>query len=278
MDCLPNEIIIKILEMTDYTNLLIISEINNYLKLEIDKILKKRKKFYGTNNSELFEWDNFSVPYLFLTNYRLEFSSYTSNRIVYGFPKITIHLRGLKFLNLIGVITKNIPDEIENLKNLEKFEFSDSHIKELPRTIGNLTNLISLKLTDNALINLPDSMINLTKLRELILYRNKLKDIPELNENLEILDCSTNQLKIFPNFILKLKLLKHIDISRNQIEILPNKLNSLANLEYLNIASNPVKSFPFYYFKKLKTLKLTDSLYKKLSFLMIFQLKNISCY
>ncbi len=72
-----------------------------------------------------------------------------------------------------------VPQEIENLTNLEVLWLSDNQLTgSIPHEIENLTNLVSLGLSDNQLTgSIPSEMESLTNLIFGYLYDNQLSGI-----------------------------------------------------------------------------------------------------
>lgn len=107
-------------------------------------------------------------------------------------PKGIGNLTQLKTLKLNSnwinkLDTKNLFDEISQLKNLENLElWSCQSIKEIPETISTLKKLKKLDLDNNVLENLPKSISTMTHLKTLRISTNKipLQVITELKEHL----------------------------------------------------------------------------------------------
>lgn len=135
---------------------------------------------------------------------------------------------------------KNIPDEICNLKKLEKIKIVDQEIQIIPKDIGNLTNLKFLDLSNNNILCLPNSIGNLTVLKELFLKNHNFQHINENIsnlKNLKILDLqrthsisSYNQVdKYFSLNFSKLKNLKYLNLNRLNLERIHKTILDLQN-------------------------------------------------
>lgn len=211
---------------------------------------------------------------------------------------------------------KSIPDELQDLTNLENFKYmrnkstvcfenlkklktihsldlSSNELTDLPFAITKLRNLCHLSLHDNNLSNLPFQIKSLQRLKTLDLSRNIFKTFPAvielLEEELEKLDMSQNQLKCIPAGIHNLRYVQSLDFSQNhiesfniqgwplmcleslnlannKIEVLPSCISIFKNTEILNLSNNKIQSLPPE-LNKLKNLQKLDLRNNKLSYL-----------
>ncbi|MDR1976211.1 MAG: leucine-rich repeat domain-containing protein [Campylobacteraceae bacterium] len=158
----------------------------------------------------------------------LHFRSDMSGRKTYhGIPRDRDKLRALAELYLYGnsdqrerlVELKNLPHEIEVLKNLVVLDTSVNKIDEIPETIGKLKHLTILNLHENRVAALPNSLFRLKNLKELQLSRNRLTALPpEIKnlKNLQTLCLEENRLESLPKEITALKKLAYLDIRGNE--------------------------------------------------------------
>lgn len=98
-------------------------------------------------------------------------------------------LKTLKFnSNWINKLdTKNLFDEISQLKNLENLElWSCQSIKEIPESISHLKKLKKIDLDNNLLEKLPESISTMQHLKTLRISTNKIssEDVSELKKHL----------------------------------------------------------------------------------------------
>gem|GEM_PF-741118 len=155
------------------------------------------------------------------------------------------------FNNRIQVIVlegfSHIPEEIEDLTELNEIRLTEGQITSLPESIGNLSNLIRLNLAENSLASLPDSMGNLSNLKKLWLYGNSLTSLPESIGNLSNLDelhLSVNSLTSLPESIGNLSNLKILRLYINSLTSLPESIGNLSNLIELYLDRNSLASLP----------------------------------
>ncbi len=116
----------------------------------------------------------------------LEYASITRNSCV-GFISGLSELKKLKGLSFLGIMT-SFPDEIRNMKQLEKltFTYSDMRGANIPAWLYELTNLTNLSLFGCGLEgNIPEELGNLANLVQLDLGLNNLTgSIPASFSNL----------------------------------------------------------------------------------------------
>jgi Leucine-rich repeat (LRR) protein len=82
-------------------------------------------------------------------------------------------------LSLAGLGLSTVPEEVWQLKQLQKLNLYNNNLETLPEAIGNLELLKYLKLERNQLRELPASLGNLKLLEQLDLRTNQLKELPE---------------------------------------------------------------------------------------------------
>eukprot|EP01062_Namystynia_karyoxenos_P073707 TRINITY_DN70521_c0_g1_i1.p1 TRINITY_DN70521_c0_g1~~TRINITY_DN70521_c0_g1_i1.p1 ORF type:complete len:308 (+),score=97.72 TRINITY_DN70521_c0_g1_i1:71-994(+) len=144
---------------------------------------------------------------------------------------------------------------------------SEAGISEVPTkqlTDAGATKLRVADLSVNRLVALDERFIaTFNQLKQLILHHNQIGDISPVVQlaQLEVLDCSHNQLTVLPALsglrsLKELNLgnnsiaycnaaaftgtprLRVLDLSANRLETLPESLFSLGRLEHLNVADN----------------------------------------
>lgn len=128
-------------------------------------------------------------------------------------------------------------------KNLE---LSNKDISIVPDEIENLTQVEAIDLSFNNIEILPPAIFKLKSLKTLILTRNLICEIPPeiaLLQKLETLDMSCNKLERIPPEFGKLKNLVTFDAGFNRLTELPLEITDLPNLKKLFLEDNPFE-FP----------------------------------
>ncbi len=133
--------------------------------------------------------------------------------------------------------SKNIWDTIFMRNQLLELKISRCAIKAIPDNIANLTNLVKLDFSDNELQAFPNSILKLdSSLEWLDLQNNKLKRLPDdllKLKNLEVLLLKNNKLNFLPKNICKLSKLQKLDLSNNPLHFLPKEMMDLKHLQTL---------------------------------------------
>jgi hypothetical protein len=136
------------------------------------------------------------------------------------FPRAILDLKSLHILYFGYTYIKEIPEEIDNLKDLVDFDIWSNELSYLPESFCNLTSLERLDLGGNKIQALPKNIGNLAKLMELNLAHNQLKELPESMcclHSLKKLILSYNQLMKIPKCIFDLSSLQILDVSGNPL-------------------------------------------------------------
>lgn len=102
-----------------------------------------------------------------------------SNKLVF-LPHSTSHLTSLLVLDARLNCLRGLPEDLENLINLEVLNVSQNfqYFDVLPFSIGLLINLVELDISYNKIKSLPDSMGCLKKLQKLCVEGNPLISPP----------------------------------------------------------------------------------------------------
>lgn len=105
--------------------------------------------------------------------------SVNSNKLVF-LPRSTSHLTSLKILDARLNCLRSLPDDLENLINLETLNVSQNfqYLDTLPYSIGLLLSLVELDVSYNRVKSLPDSIGCLKKLQKLSVEGNPLVSPP----------------------------------------------------------------------------------------------------
>ncbi len=125
-----------------------------------------------------------------------------------------------------------IPREIDNLINLQYFDCSYNKITEIPREIGNLINLQTFICSYNQITEIPREIGNLINLKNFNCSNNKITEIPrEIGNliNLQLFYCSCNQITEIPREICNCRNLENFHYSNNEIEHIPPDITRFLN-------------------------------------------------
>lgn len=112
---------------------------------------------------------------------------------------------------------------ISTLSTVTTLAIRSCRLKKLPAEIGLLVNLRALKIEDNLLSEVP-SIETLTELTEI--------------------SFSYNQIKLFPNSLVKLDKLTSLDLSHNPITCIPGAVSQISSLVTLHLDHTALPYFP----------------------------------
>ena len=138
-----------------------------------------------------------------------------------------------------------LPENIGNLKTLQRLDINYTSITTLPETLGNLSNLRELYIRHCPITTLPKNFERLTNIESLSLAGNQLKEIPE------VIGTFTH--------------LKKLDLEENPLGALPKSLTKLINLEVLQLAGTNLKSLSKEHAKWIRDLKKNGCIVSKSS-------------
>ncbi len=204
-------------------------------------------------------------------------------------PEEIGELTKLKHIQLFKSKLKSLPPTIGKLCNLEELHL-ECELETLPDQIENLKNLETLWITSPALASLPESISELTKLKKIFLKGGLFESLPESIGKLEAMEEFTvvfaNNLKSLPKSISNWKQLRQLTLnSCTSLHQIPDTFDSLKSLrdlnaqgtaidnqafanlcalgfiEELNLAKTKITKIPkeIGNLKALKTLKLSDN-------------------
>lgn len=110
---------------------------------------------------------------------RLKKLAVNSNKLVF-LPSSTSHLMALKVLDARLNCLRALPENLENLINLETLNVSQNfqYLESLPYSIGLLLSLVELDISYNNIKTLPNSIGCLKKLQKLSVEGNPLSSPP----------------------------------------------------------------------------------------------------
>jgi len=155
-------------------------------------------------------------------------------------------------INLNGQALTEIPKEVFSYKHLRKLFLRNNKIKNLPKEINNLKQLTVLDISNNILTSMHAKIFDLKKLEVLILNNNKIKSIPSQIKNLKslrILGLANNKLTTLNVNLSYLNELKELNLSGNGFHEFPQEIEYMKNLVKLWLCNYD------FYIPELKNLK-----------------------
>ncbi|KAI2636046.1 protein phosphatase 2C [Xylaria nigripes] len=192
---------------------------------------------------------------LTLANNRLkclppDFTAFRSLRIVNlssnyldKFPATLCALEGLIYLDVSFNSIGSLPEEIGNLRSLEKFVITNNRLAgSLPSTFSQLTNLRELDLKFNALTSI-DVISELPKLEVLSADHNHISQFVGSFERVRSLKLNANPITKF-DIVNPVPTLKLVNLSNAQLASIDGAFNNMVNLERLNLDRNYFVSLP----------------------------------
>ncbi|KAI1824486.1 protein phosphatase 2C [Xylaria intraflava] len=192
---------------------------------------------------------------LTLANNRLsglpkDFSAFRSLRVVNlssnFIDKFPITLCALDCLIYLDVSFNSIgylPEEIGNLRSLEKFVITNNRLTgSLPSTFGRLANLRELDLKFNTLTSI-DVISELPKLEVLSADHNHISQFVGSFERVRSLKLNANPITKF-DIVNPVPTLKLLNLSNAQLASIDGAFNNMVNLERLNLDRNYFVSLP----------------------------------
>ncbi|KAL8268498.1 hypothetical protein R6Q59_002296 [Mikania micrantha] len=163
-------------------------------------------------------------------------------------PSSIGYLHNLSINNCVGL---KIPSgTICGLQHLRTLDLMFTRIEELPDDIGQLKCLEKLALSHASFKHLPGSICKLKHLKTLILRSCKLleklsDDVGQLKslEKLDLTDCY--KLRYIPSSICKLKHLKDLKLNGcRRLDKLPDDMGNLQSLQLLDITETRITHLP----------------------------------
>jgi adenylate cyclase len=190
-----------------------------------------------------------------------------SSNFLDSFPKFLCDLEALVDIDMSFNGIASLPDEIGQLKNLERFVITNNRLAgSLPDTFGQLVNLKEVDVRYNTLVNI-DVIAQLpkveqisadhnsvsvcecefTKIRVLRLNSNPVTKFEILNSvpTLTTLILSNAKLAHIPDAAFdKMPNLVKLILDKNHFVSLPSHIGKLKKLEHFSIARNTLSSLP----------------------------------
>jgi len=129
---------------------------------------------------------------------------------------------GLVKLLIVGVGISDLPESIQQLRNLEILDVSKNCISWLPSSFTCLSKLRVLNISNNCLYILPLDFNRLQGLQHLLVSHNKISQLPESIEvvgNLVTLDIYDNELEDVNRSLIVNSSLKRFDVAMNYLDV-----------------------------------------------------------
>uniref|UniRef100_A0A8C3SSD2 Leucine rich repeat containing 10B n=1 Tax=Chelydra serpentina TaxID=8475 RepID=A0A8C3SSD2_CHESE len=148
---------------------------------------------------------------------------------------------------LTGRYLKRLPGPVCALGSLQKLYISGTGLRELPEEIEGLRELRILALDFNKLEEVPEALCRLPRLTRLYLGSNRLFGLPAEFAQLQTLRClwiENNYLYHFPRALLQMPALQSLQMGDNRLRALPGSLPRMTGLRGLWLYGNRFEEFP----------------------------------
>ncbi len=161
-----------------------------------------------------------------------------------GFPPGLCKLGNLMHLDLLGLKTDSIPDEIACLHHLRIFRFLNTNDSlKVSAKMRQMKSLQELSIEGVIVDSCPRSLFRIPSLRFLSLAGSKVKALPENLDKmhgLEVLILDHNELRSLPRGIYACNKLIHLSLRNNKLEKIPDTICHLQHLTHLDLRGNPL--------------------------------------
>ncbi|KAJ2973107.1 hypothetical protein NUW58_g9024 [Xylaria curta] len=220
--------------------------------LEFDEMDDRGRLFWGLESADLHNNMLIALPLGFGRLQQLTSLNLTSNKLTNGCLETIAQCSSLRDLKLGDNLLYGSIDDLFILENLEILDLHGNNISALPSGVDKAKRLRILNLDENALESLPFRSLSVLPLSELRVRKNKLTGTliefgVEILSQLQILDCSSNQLFYitspdaeepthFPS-------LHQLTVSMNRLKSLPD-MSSWTSILTLNAEDNSISAFP----------------------------------
>ncbi|KAI1435329.1 protein phosphatase 2C [Xylaria sp. CBS 124048] len=234
---------------------------NEARKLPISISRATKLTLLDVSNNRLEQLEHADLPRLngllrlTLVNNRLkslpqDFNAFKSLRVVNlssnfldKFPVTLCALESLIYLDVSFNAIGSLPEEIGNLRSLEKFVITNNRLTgSLPSTFSRLANLRELDLKYNTLTSI-DVISELPKLEVLSADHNHVSQFVGSFERVRSLKLNANPITKF-DIVNPVPTLKLLNLSNAQLASIDGAFNNMVNLERLNLDRNYFVSLP----------------------------------
>eukprot|EP00961_Rhodomonas_salina_P121756 1639439-Rhodomonas_salina.1 len=165
------------------------------------------------------------------------------------FPDEISEIQGLTQLSIAGNQIRILPDFLEQMTELMRFDGTHNALVVLPKSLNGLKHLLYLALDHNQLTNLPDAVSSLAALETLSVSHNMLQEISdELSclQHLTCLDLQYNNLMMLPDALSALVSLEDLRLNNNRLlEITGYMVEPLTNVRVLRLNNNRLQYLPW---------------------------------
>ena len=168
-----------------------------------------------------------------------------------GFPSAVCQLNKLTELHLSGneKIKEIPPGACGKMKRLRGLYMRGCGLTCLPEDLDQMVNLETLILRDNSLSHLCNGLKNMTKLTKVKLADNPFESLEEefpfdTLVNIEELRLANTNMKTLPGGIGQMVKIKVISLVRNKMKCLPKEICNLPSDAKVSLYNNPLSSPP----------------------------------
>lgn len=174
-----------------------------------------------------------------------------------------------------------LPQSIAHLKNIRFINIRCNPIKRLPDGFGNLSTLETLEMDGTALSVLPEEFSKLKNLEKISMERCKFEYFPDCiaeMQQLKSVNISFNPITSLPDNVGKMHSLKYLSLVGTRLVALPEALKSLHNLENINISATQLDAIPAWFGEMAKLTNITAAKMPNVKVYPIFSEKRIGRY
>jgi len=134
----------------------------------------------------------------------------------------------------------DLPEAIDQLRNLRILFCLGCRFRSVPTVLGSLPALYMLSFKSNQLVTIPPAALAPT-LQWLILTDNQLEALPStLPTGLRKVMLTNNRLRRLPDALVECANLELIRLADNALESLPEGLLTMPKLSWMGLAGNPI--------------------------------------
>uniref|UniRef100_A0A4X2K1M1 Leucine rich repeat containing 10B n=1 Tax=Vombatus ursinus TaxID=29139 RepID=A0A4X2K1M1_VOMUR len=170
-----------------------------------------------------------------------------SGRRLRRLPASVCALLGLQRLYISGTGLRELPDEIEELRELRILALDFNKLEHVPEALCRLPRLSRLYLGSNRLLGLPADFAQLQSLRCLWLEGNYVRRFPRAllrMPALQSLQLGDNRLRGLPAELPSMVGLRGLWLYGNRLEVFPDVLLRMGRLRILDVDRNQLGGFP----------------------------------
>lgn len=220
--------------------------------LASEEVDDRGRIFWGLESADLHNNMLISLPLGLRRLQQLTSLNLTSNKLTNNCLEIISQCTNLRDLKLGNNLLYGPLEDAFILESLEILDLHGNNISALPCGIDRMKRLRILNLDENAFETLPFQSLSTLPLSELLVRKNKLAGTliesgVEILSQLQILDCSSNQLSHITSpdakKPLRLPSLHQLTVSANRLKSLPD-MSSWESILTINADDNSILAFP----------------------------------